>query len=505
MRTLRCLALLLLVGVAGSAHALAAEPPAPEPRWTWYEVDANRNVRINMYLFWSTTCPHCAQALEFTRDLQERRPWVNVYTYEITGNPANRELYSRMAASFKGVAGPTPAFFFCNHMQIGYISYEQTGRRIEEGLILWHTTLRERYKPHRGSARAVLLPLVALVPDEGAAGPEGEPPPLPELPGDLTPPRETVHVPGWGDVEEDTLSLPMLTLVLAGCDAFNPCAFFVLMLLLSLLVHGRSRPRMLLVGGTFVFFSGLVYFLFMAAWLNLFLVLGHLALITAVAGAAAVVAALFNLKDFFWFKQGPSLSIPDSARPRLFQRMAGLINAASLPSLLAGAAVLAFTANLYELLCTSGFPMVYTRVLTLRQLPPATYYLFLLFYNVIYVAPLALIVLLFVLTLGSRKLTENEGRVLKLLSGLMMLALGILLVVRPVLLSTVVGAVATLAAAVALTGLIVVVDRWWRGPMTGAATGVSDFKQASRLSQPARAGADDNPPSPSRKAQALQG
>jgi hypothetical protein len=72
-------------------------------------VDANRNVRINLYLFWSTTCPHCAQALEFTRDLQERRPWVNVYACEITGNPANRVLYSWMAAGFKGVAGPPPA------------------------------------------------------------------------------------------------------------------------------------------------------------------------------------------------------------------------------------------------------------------------------------------------------------------------------------------------------------------------------------------------------------
>ena len=59
-------------------------------------------------------------------------------------------------------------------------------------------------------------------------------------------------------------------MVLAGLDAFNPCAFFVLLFLLSLLVHARDRRRMLLIGGVFVFFSGAIYFVFMAVWLNVF-------------------------------------------------------------------------------------------------------------------------------------------------------------------------------------------------------------------------------------------
>lgn len=106
-------------------------------------------------------------------------------------------------------------------------------------------------------------------------------------------------MPLLGSLDLRSLSLPAITLVLAGLDFFNPRAFFELLFLPSLLVHARSRGHTLLFGGTFVFFSGLVYFLFMAAWLNLFIVVGELMWITTLAGLAAVVIALANIKDIF--------------------------------------------------------------------------------------------------------------------------------------------------------------------------------------------------------------
>lgn len=452
MRTLRGLLILAVLSMGPGLATARAD-------WTWYEIDADRSIHVNLYLFWSSTCPHCPAAKEFVNDLQQRRPWVRVYAYEVS-DPANRELYRQMAASLNRPAGQTPAFFYCKQLQVGYGSYPQTGRRIENELVRWYDWLKE----HQGDKRQTLqtrqfsfLPLALM-----ADGPP-EPPGPPELPPDVEPAEETVHLPGLGDVEVGSLSLPALTVVLAGCDALNPCAFFVLLMLLSLLVHGHSRMRMLIVGGTFVFFSGFMYFLFMAAWLNLFFLVGQLRLITAIAGALAIAAASLNMKDFFWPHEGASLSIPGSAKPGLFQRMTKLINVSSLPSLLAGSAALAFAANLYELLCTSGFPMVYTRVLTLRNMPTSAYYLYLVAYNVIYVLPMALIVLAFVRTLGSRKLTEYEGRALKLLSGCMLLALGLVLIVQPGLLNSLLGAVGLLAAAVGLTALILFIERVWSG------------------------------------------
>jgi hypothetical protein len=135
--------------------------------------------------------------------------------------------------------------------------------------------------------------------------------------------------------------------------------------------------------------------------------------------------------------------------------MRGLVRTASLPAMAGGAVVLAIAANSYELLCTAGFPLVFTRVLTLHALPAATYYLYLVCYNVVYVIPLLAVVAVFTVTLGSRKLTERQGRMLKLISGVMMFFLGLVLLVRPSLLGSAFASLAILATALATSWLIV--------------------------------------------------
>ncbi len=223
-------------------------------------------------------------------------------------------------------------------------------------------------------------------------------------------------------------------------------------------MHARSRARMLTIGITFVSVSGLVYFLFMAAWLSLFMVIGELWWVTVAAGLLAVGLGSLNIKDYFLFKRGVTLSIPDSAKPGLYQRTRALLNAERLPTLLVGTMALAIAANSYELLCTAGFPMVFTRILTLSELSAPAYYLYLLLYNIVYVVPLLLIVTVFALTMGSRKLRESEGRLLKLLSGVMMLELGLILLVAPQWLDSVSAALALLLVAATVT---FVVSRVW--------------------------------------------
>jgi hypothetical protein len=244
-----------------------------------------------------------------------------------------------------------------------------------------------------------------------------------------------------------------------GLDAFNPCAFFVLLSLLSLMVHAKSRLRIGIVGGVFVFFSAAMYFVFMAAWLNLFLVLGSLQWITIAAGLVALGIGALSIKDYVYFGQGPSLSIPESAKPGLFERMRRLIGMRSFAGLLAGTVVLAIAANSYELLCTSGFPLVYTKVLTMHDLPSAARYGYLALYNIVYVIPLLLVVVVFTATLGSRRLSETEGRTLKLVSGLMMAGMGLVLILAPELLHNVLTALGLLSVAVILTAIIRAVDR----------------------------------------------
>lgn len=421
--TPRLVILLAVILLAGVSRADG------EPDWVSAAPDGSTRVRL--YVFWSERCPHCQAAMPFLARLRAQEPWLDVQDFEITGDRRGAERFVSMAQALGEEARSVPAFFVCGRMLTGFDDEDGIG--------------------------AQLLALARFC-RQAAGDPAGDPTdgtPPPGSPGD----EGTIDLPLIGTVELQALSLPVLTLVIAGLDAFNPCAFFVLLFLLSLMIHVRSRPRMLLIGVTFVAFSGLVYFLFMAAWLNLFLVIGVAPVVTIAAGVLAVVIGLLNVKDFFLFKQGPTLSIPERAKPGLFARMRNLISADNLATMLAGTVVLALAANSYELLCTAGFPMVFTRVLTLNDLSPAARYAYLGLYNLIYVLPLLAIVLVFTGTLGARKLTERQGRLLKLLSGLMMLGLGAVMLLAPGLLSSPWIGALLLAVALLLTGVAAILSR----------------------------------------------
>lgn len=365
----------------------------------WFRQSPNGQTEVQLYFFWSLTCPHCLTAHPYIDAIAQARPWVRLHSLELSRHPDNVRLFEEMAQQTGTRAVSVPTFMFCGEGHSGWNSDETTGAFLRQRLDTCHRqVLAEAAKPDTVATAS----------------------------GELA-----VQLPLLGKIDASSLSLPVLTLVLAGLDAFNPCAFFVLLFLLSMMVHQKSRRRMLLIGGVFVLVSGVMYFTFMAAWLNVFQLFGHLAWVTLAAGALAVIVGIVNVKDFFLFEQGITFSIPESKKPDIFRRTRAILSAENLPAMLGATLFFAIAVNFYELLCTAGFPMVYTRMLTLAELTPAARYGYLAAYNVVYVLPLALIVAAFARTLGARKLTEREGRLLKLLSGVMMLGLGSLLLLAP--------------------------------------------------------------------------
>lgn len=390
---------------------IAANAVAADTRWI--ESDADGARRVHLYFFWSESCPHCREARPFVEAIPRQRPWVSVHALEVSGDRDNARRFVTMARELGHVAEAVPTFMVCGEMAVGWEDAPSSGGALLDRL----DACRARGGPAAGPAAVA----------EAAA---------------------PLRLPVLGEIDARSLSLPLLTVILAGLDAFNPCAFFVLLFLLSLLAHQRRRARMAAIGAVFVSASGLMYFAFMAAWLNLFESLAAFAWITMVAGLVAMLAGAVNIKDFFAFGRGLSLSIPDSRKPGLYRRARAILVAENLPAMLAATLLLAVAANFYELLCTAGLPMVYTRVLTLSDPGPVSRYAYLALYNLIYVVPLAAIVAAFVATMGARKLSEREGRLLKLASGVMMLELGLLLAFAPAWLDSV--AVSALLAAVAI-------------------------------------------------------
>jgi hypothetical protein len=407
-----------LVLLLFTASALADDP--------WLKPGVDGQPQVQLYFFWSLTCPHCTAAHPHIRAIPETRPWVRLHELELSRQPENVARFQALATQVGGDAAAVPSFLFCGEMLSGWDSLEGIGAELLRGLDACLARAR-------ATASTVQPAPTATVTQRQV--------------------NDRIEIPFVGNVDAASLSLPALTLVLAGLDAFNPCAFFVLLFLLSMMAHQKSRTRMLLIGSIFVTVSGAMYFAFMSAWLSVFQIFGHLAWVTLAAGALAVFVGAVNVKDFFWFEQGISLSIPDAAKPDIFRRARAILAADKLPTMIAATAFLAIAANFYELLCTAGFPMVYTRLLTLADLPAAGRYAYLATYSLIYVLPLATIVVVFARTLDARKLTEREGRLLKLMSGLMMLGLGVLLLLAPERLSQVGIAFALMAFAVAATAV----------------------------------------------------
>lgn len=408
----RRLALLLLgLFLACLAHA--------EMRWT--DTDAQGETQVHLYFFWSQSCPHCLEAHPFIEAISKERPWVVLHALEVSSSQENAQRFESMAQAIGREVEGVPTFIYCGAMLVGWGGAELSGEQLLNGL----DTCRRSGGASTNSNTERLISL-----------------------------------PGVGEVDPGAMSLPVFTVIIASLDAFNPCAFFVLLFLLSLLTHQKNRRRMLMVGGLFIVTSGLMYFAFMAAWLKVFHLLGALSWMTLSAGLLAIVVGIINTKDFFAFEKGVTLSIPESAKPNLYRRARVVLQSDNLPAMLGATMFLAVTANFYELLCTAGFPMVFTRVLTLSDASETARYAYLVLYNLIYVVPLALIVLAFVGTLSSHKLTEREGRLLKLMSGVMMFELGIVLTFAPQWLSSL--GVTAMLVLVAL--LVLFVAAWLTRP-----------------------------------------
>ncbi len=242
---------------------------------------------------------------------------------------------------------------------------------------------------------------------------------------------DLIDLPVFGELSAKGIGLPLFTIAVGLVDGFNPCAMWVLLFLLSVLVNLHDRWKILAVAGTFVLISGVAYFAFMAAWLNVFLLVGLLRWVQVTLGALAVAVGSIHIKDFFAFKRGLSLSIPESAKPGLYARVRRIVTAESLTGAVTGAAVLAVLVNIIELLCTAGLPALYTEILTLRGLPAWQNYAYLLLYNAAYMFDDSLMVGLVVVTLGRRKMQETHGRWLKLVSGSVITVLGLVMIFRP--------------------------------------------------------------------------
>ena len=246
---------------------------------------------------------------------------------------------------------------------------------------------------------------------------------------------ETISVPLLGPVRTRDLSLPALTVLLAAVDGFNPCAMWVLVFLIGLLLGLEDERRMWLLGGAFLSATAVMYFAVMAAWLNLVLILGAVTWLRLAIGALALGVGFYFLREYWTKPDAACKVVSPGRRQSMMDAFRSVVQQDRLVWAVLGMMALAVGVNLIELLCSAGVPAVYTQILTLNDLPASTYYSYICLYIAVFMLDDIAIFATAMFALRVSGLTGSYARYSHLIGGVVLMAIGAVMLLRPELLS----------------------------------------------------------------------
>ncbi|MFA6778054.1 MAG: hypothetical protein WCR80_06455 [Bacilli bacterium] len=236
-----------------------------------------------------------------------------------------------------------------------------------------------------------------------------------------------------GKIKTENLSLPIIAILMGVLDGFNPCAMWILLFLISILIGMNDRKKMWILGLTFVATSALMYSLFMIAWLNLALFMGSLSWIRILVAGVAIIGGIINLKSGLNKDSGCRV-VNDKKREKIFSRVKRLTSEKTFLLALGGIILLAISVNLIELLCSAGLPVVFTQILALNELSSIDHYLYILLYIIFFMIDDMIVFIIAMLTLKLTGISTKYGKISHLIGGILMIIIGLLLIFNPGLL-----------------------------------------------------------------------
>lgn len=348
--------------------------------------------KLEVYFFYGEGCPHCAKEEIFLDKLEkEYQDEIDILRYEVWYNSQNARLLKEMAAKIKLNVTGVPITIIGDKAIIGYDEDETTGKRIRSAI-----DEKLGAKAETASTRP-----------------------------------EKINVPLFGEIATKNLSLPAFTITIGFVDGFNPCAMWVLIFLIGLLLSLSNRKRMAIIGASFLIASALFYFLILNAWLNLLLFLNYIQWIKLAIGAAGIIAGIFQLKEYKKNKEGVCKVTKSNGRKKIFERIKEITRKESLWLALGGVVLLAISVNMVELVCSLGLPVIFTQVLALSNLPAWQHYFYIFLYIFFFMIDDMLVFGIALFTLQTKTFSTKYSRYSSLIGGLIMLIIGLLLIFKP--------------------------------------------------------------------------
>lgn len=391
---------------------------------------------VNVYFFYGEGCPHCAKEEAFLeREVRDANGAIRVFPFELYYHPENVELVQRVSEKLGVSFGGVPLTIIGSESVFGYVNDATTGgtitRLIEE----------QREKTEEND------PIFELLSEEQRAlnfediekqkdaietlknGNEEQ-----ENDGDEQNTKnnpQTLHLPVFGDINLETVSLPLLTIAVASVDGFNPCAMWALIFLITLLFGMKNRRRMWALGLAFIGVSGAVYFLFLAAWFNVFQFLGFVQWIRILIGFVAIVSGVVHVRNGLKKRELTCETTTTKQKAFLVEKMKAIIRERSFWLAMGGIVIVAASINLVELVCSAGLPAVFTQTLSLAELKTSSYYLYLLLYILFFMLDDIIVFAMAMFTMNVTNISGKYAKTANLIGGVIIAILGLLLVFKP--------------------------------------------------------------------------
>lgn len=393
---------------------------------------------INIHLFYGNGCPHCAAEEEFLSDYLKDRPDVKLYKYEIWYDSHNQELLSKVQKEMGTTNKNGVPFTVIGKKTIVGYADGVTDEQIKDAINYY---LNNDYRDYAGEITGKVKKNEVkedTIKDESKTEDKKENKiEKADDTKDSDQTDENVTVPVLGKINAKKVSLPILAVVLGFVDGFNPCAMWILIFLITMLFNMKDRKKMWILGLTFILTSGIVYLMFMLAWLNLATFISKIAFIRLLIAVIALVVGLINVYKYIdsLKKKDEGCDVVDKKdRKKIMEKIISITHEKKFIIALLGIMVLAASVNIIELMCSIGIPLLFTQILAMNNLSTFGYMIYMFIYIFFFLIDDIVIFVISMVTLKVTGLSTKYTKYSHLIGGIIMLIIGLLLIIKPELL-----------------------------------------------------------------------
>ena len=238
-------------------------------------------------------------------------------------------------------------------------------------------------------------------------------------------------IPILGNIDAKKTSLTLVGIILGFIDGFNPCAMWILLLLINMTLGMKEKKKMITIGLTFILTSGVIYFLSMLG-IGVILDLTLVNVVRDIIAIVAIILGIYNLYTYVKTRKDTGCHVVDKKKRKgIIKKINEIMSKKSTLLTIIGTIVLASSVNLIELACSLGFPTIYLELLSLNNVQGLSKIIYLLLYILFYLIDDLVVFLIAVFTLKSKGISTRYNKFVNLIGGILMILMGILLIFKP--------------------------------------------------------------------------